>query len=226
MRQFTMAFYFYVDIIRGGKWKLRTSFSLVSISTVWCSETFSAVECVSTSCVRLQNVLLPQKMKTTEKCLHETNSNHPTLGKFSLSMENALCKHTPRAASVTIMRTCLYDDCKTNSSLVVHSGHMVSDNAMHEQFSMKSDVFSFGVLAIEIVSGRKRGDFRQSEQAPDLLHYVRNSILNFNFLKQVISIRLIIRRVTHCYIFLLWNCVDMEAMDRRKSSRADGSNFS
>ncbi|RWR93481.1 cysteine-rich receptor-like protein kinase 10 [Cinnamomum micranthum f. kanehirae] len=48
-------------------------------------------------------------------------------------------------------------------------GYMVPENEMREQFSVKSDIFSFGVLAIEIVSGRKRADFTQSQDAPDLL---------------------------------------------------------
>ena len=43
---------------------------------------------------------------------------------------------------------------------------------MHGQFSVKSDVFSFGVLVLEIISGRKNSSFRNGENIEDLLCYV------------------------------------------------------
>lgn len=46
---------------------------------------------------------------------------------------------------------------------------------MHGQFSVKSDVFSFGVLVLEIVSGRKNSSLYVSssgEEAEVLLSYV------------------------------------------------------
>ncbi|XP_052732965.1 cysteine-rich receptor-like protein kinase 10 [Vigna angularis] len=46
---------------------------------------------------------------------------------------------------------------------------MSSEYAMHGQFSMKLDVFSFGVLVLEIVSGKKNTGFYQSNHADDLL---------------------------------------------------------
>ncbi|KAF7120907.1 hypothetical protein RHSIM_Rhsim13G0159700 [Rhododendron simsii] len=42
---------------------------------------------------------------------------------------------------------------------------------MHGQFSDKSDVFSFGVLVLEIISGKKNSKFYQSDGAADLLNY-------------------------------------------------------
>ncbi|KAH6815024.1 hypothetical protein C2S51_019844 [Perilla frutescens var. frutescens] len=41
----------------------------------------------------------------------------------------------------------------------------------HGQFSIKSDVFSFGVLVLEIISGRKNSNFRSGENAEDLLTF-------------------------------------------------------
>ena len=38
--------------------------------------------------------------------------------------------------------------------------------------SAKMDVFSFGVLTLEIISGRKNYDLRFDEQNPDLLKLV------------------------------------------------------
>lgn len=43
---------------------------------------------------------------------------------------------------------------------------------MHGQFSMKSDVYSLGVLILEIISGKKNTSFYQSDRGEDLLTYV------------------------------------------------------
>ncbi|KAK2974802.1 hypothetical protein RJ640_005586 [Escallonia rubra] len=48
---------------------------------------------------------------------------------------------------------------------------MAPEYAMHGQFSVKSDVFSFGVLVLEIVSGQKNSCFRIGENVEDLLSY-------------------------------------------------------
>ena len=39
-------------------------------------------------------------------------------------------------------------------------------------FSVKSDVFSFGVVVLEIISGKRNTGFYQSDQAMSLLGYV------------------------------------------------------
>ncbi|KAM7465169.1 hypothetical protein LguiB_012731 [Lonicera macranthoides] len=46
---------------------------------------------------------------------------------------------------------------------------MSPEYAMHGQFSMKSDVFSFGVLVLEIITSKKNSCFYQSEYGEDLL---------------------------------------------------------
>ena len=43
---------------------------------------------------------------------------------------------------------------------------------MHGRFSVKSDVFSFGVLLLEIISGKRNNCFYQSEHDEDLLSFV------------------------------------------------------
>jgi serine/threonine protein kinase len=57
------------------------------------------------------------------------------------------------------------------------SGYMAPEYAMHGQFSIKSDVFSFGVLVLEIMSGQKNSCFRNGEDIEDLLSYVSMIIL-------------------------------------------------
>ena len=51
---------------------------------------------------------------------------------------------------------------------------------MHGNFSMKSDVFSFGVLVLEIVSGQKNTCFHNEENVEDLLSFVSMNISLLN----------------------------------------------
>ncbi|RVW13846.1 G-type lectin S-receptor-like serine/threonine-protein kinase [Vitis vinifera] len=50
-------------------------------------------------------------------------------------------------------------------------GYMSPEYAMEGRFSEKSDVFSFGVLLLEIVSGRRNNSFYHDEQSLSLLGY-------------------------------------------------------
>ncbi|KVI01054.1 Concanavalin A-like lectin/glucanase, subgroup [Cynara cardunculus var. scolymus] len=55
------------------------------------------------------------------------------------------------------------------------SGYMSPEYAMHGQFSIKSDVFSFGVLVLEIITGQKNTCFRIGKGIEDLLSYAWKS---------------------------------------------------
>ncbi|CAL5344685.1 unnamed protein product [Camellia sinensis] len=64
------------------------------------------------------------------------------------------------------------DQIQGNTSRVVGTyGYMSPEYVMRGQFSVKSDVFSFGVLVLEIASGKKINTFYQSKCADDLLSY-------------------------------------------------------
>ncbi|CAL5381646.1 unnamed protein product [Camellia sinensis] len=63
------------------------------------------------------------------------------------------------------------DQIQGNTSRVVGTYYMSSEYVMHEQFSVKSDVFSFGVLVLEIISGKKNNTFYELGCAEDLLNY-------------------------------------------------------
>ena len=53
---------------------------------------------------------------------------------------------------------------------------MAPEYVTRGHFSIKSDVFSFGVLVLEIISGQKNNSFRIGEEAKDLLTYVSNNL--------------------------------------------------
>ena len=63
------------------------------------------------------------------------------------------------------------------------SGYMAPEYAMHGQFSVKSDVFSFGVLVLEILSGHKNStNIGQGNDVEYLLSYVSIIFLYILFL--------------------------------------------
>ncbi|KAF7139006.1 hypothetical protein RHSIM_Rhsim07G0195500 [Rhododendron simsii] len=55
------------------------------------------------------------------------------------------------------------------------SGYMAPEYAVNGQFSVKSDVFSFGVLILEILSGRKNNSFYNGKNVEGLLGYAWKS---------------------------------------------------
>ncbi|KAK1556180.1 hypothetical protein Q3G72_000137 [Acer saccharum] len=62
------------------------------------------------------------------------------------------------------------DQTQGDTSRIVGTyGYMAPEYAMHGQFSVKSDVFSFGVLILELISGQKNTCFRNGGSVEDLL---------------------------------------------------------
>lgn len=55
---------------------------------------------------------------------------------------------------------------------------MAPEYAMHGIFSVKSDVFSFGVLVLEIISGKKNRRIFDVEPSLNLLNYVSINVLS------------------------------------------------
>ncbi|XP_029127829.1 putative receptor-like protein kinase At4g00960 isoform X2 [Cajanus cajan] len=77
----------------------------------------------------------------------------------------------PKISDFGMARLIVADQTQENTSRVVGTyGYMAPEYVMHGQFSVKSDVFSFGVLVLEIVSGQKNHDTRH-ENGEDLINF-------------------------------------------------------
>ncbi|OMO64894.1 hypothetical protein COLO4_31706 [Corchorus olitorius] len=59
----------------------------------------------------------------------------------------------------------------TTRRVVGTYGYMSPEYAMHGQFSVKSDAYSFGVLVLEIISGKRNSNFYQTDGCEDLISY-------------------------------------------------------
>ncbi|KAG6776920.1 hypothetical protein POTOM_016711 [Populus tomentosa] len=65
-----------------------------------------------------------------------------------------------------------HDQIPTSFIFYDCSGYMSPEYAIHGQYSIKSDVFSYGVLALEIISGRKNSDYGEKEPWLNLIGHV------------------------------------------------------
>ncbi|CAL9073431.1 unnamed protein product [Musa textilis] len=78
----------------------------------------------------------------------------------------------PKIADFGMARLFQGDDTHVNTFKVSGTyGYMAPEYALSGYLSAKADVFSFGVLMLEIVSGRKNIDKRLDEEQIDLLSY-------------------------------------------------------
>ncbi|KAK0577871.1 hypothetical protein LWI29_001571 [Acer saccharum] len=76
----------------------------------------------------------------------------------------------PKIADFGMARLFQMDQTQGDTSRIVGTyGYMAPEYAMHGQFSVKSDVFSFGVLILELISGQKNTCFRNGGSVEDLL---------------------------------------------------------
>ncbi|WOG85284.1 hypothetical protein DCAR_0104472 [Daucus carota subsp. sativus] len=79
----------------------------------------------------------------------------------------------PKIADFGMARLFNLDETQGMTNRIVGTyGYMAPEYALYGQFSVKSDVFSFGVLLLEIVSGRKNYSFFQNgENTGDLASF-------------------------------------------------------
>uniref|UniRef100_A0A5B7BFP0 Protein kinase domain-containing protein n=2 Tax=Davidia involucrata TaxID=16924 RepID=A0A5B7BFP0_DAVIN len=78
----------------------------------------------------------------------------------------------PRISDFGLARIVGGKEMEANTNKVVGTyGYMSPEYALEGLFSIKSDVFSFGVVVLEIISGKKNTGFYQSQQTWNLLGY-------------------------------------------------------
>ena len=58
------------------------------------------------------------------------------------------------------------------SAFLVLRGYMAPEYAMRGYLTDKADVYSFGIVALEIVSGKSNNNFRPIEEFMNLLDWV------------------------------------------------------
>ncbi|CAA3027312.1 G-type lectin S-receptor-like serine threonine-kinase At4g27290 isoform X1 [Olea europaea subsp. europaea] len=76
----------------------------------------------------------------------------------------------PKISDFGIARSFRGNETEDKTNRVVGTyGYMSPEYAVHGRYSIKSDVFSFGVLVLEIVSGKRNSGFSKGDQHLDLL---------------------------------------------------------
>ncbi|GJX95221.1 putative receptor-like protein kinase, partial [Tanacetum coccineum] len=79
----------------------------------------------------------------------------------------------PKITDFGLARLFTPEETQGDTSRIVGTyGYMAPEYAMHGQFSVKSDIFSFGVLVLEIIMGQKNQYFHNEESGDDFLTFV------------------------------------------------------
>lgn len=81
-------------------------------------------------------------------------------------------KWVPKIADFGMARLFPEDQTHVNTRVAGTNGYMAPEYAMHGHLSVKADVFSFGVLVLELISGQRNSTFSQQHvEAENLLDW-------------------------------------------------------
>ncbi|KAJ0439125.1 putative protein kinase RLK-Pelle-DLSV family [Helianthus annuus] len=79
----------------------------------------------------------------------------------------------PKIADFGLARLFKHEETHGDTGRIVGTyGYMAPEYVLHGHFSVKSDVFSFGVLVLEIITGQEKNSFQNRESLKDLLNFV------------------------------------------------------
>ncbi|CAL4992024.1 unnamed protein product [Urochloa decumbens] len=85
------------------------------------------------------------------------------------SLDTFLFDMNPKISDFGLARLFGQDQSQDTTKRVVGTyGYMAPEYALRGQYSIKSDIYSFGVLILEIVTGRRNSDSYNSDQSVDL----------------------------------------------------------
>ncbi|KAG8099764.1 hypothetical protein GUJ93_ZPchr0013g37276 [Zizania palustris] len=88
--------------------------------------------------------------------------------------------YSPKISDFGLARLFGGDQTQDITDRVVGTGYMAPEYAMRGHYSVKLDVFSFGVLILEIVTGKRNSGSFNSEESGDLLSIVSDIERNVN----------------------------------------------
>ncbi|KAI5677819.1 hypothetical protein M9H77_08769 [Catharanthus roseus] len=79
-------------------------------------------------------------------------------------------KWVPKIADFGMARLFAEDETHVNTRVAGTNGYMAPEYVMHGRLTVKADVFSFGVVVLELISGKKNSTFNQDD-CPNLLEW-------------------------------------------------------
>ncbi|KAK7842557.1 cysteine-rich receptor-like protein kinase 25 [Quercus suber] len=128
-------------------------------------------------CCRLKKGTKQDEERSQHALLHELAS--PTVVAVTREGELLISEELPFIDLATIRSATdeFSDSNKLGQGGFGTVGYMAPEYAMEGLFSVKSDVFSFGVILLEIISRKRNNRFYLTQHAPTLLAYVHFFIL-------------------------------------------------